>query len=177
MTASTPPDQPAAEETKSGRSPVFYVMLAVGGFIALSLLILILALALALFADLDRSAYWVGIIRDVFIIFLALEGMVMGAALIVLVLQVAALLNLVQQEIPPIVDNAHETVTTVRGTAQFISSSVIGPIITLGAATAGLGALLRELSGIRRNVRKADQARQTKQAQSPSTDSAGAPKA
>ncbi len=77
----------------------------------------------ALLADPDDAANWVGMIRDVFIIVLAMEGMLMGIALIVLILQLAALVNVLQNEIKPIVDNANETVTTVRVRAGKVSTT------------------------------------------------------
>lgn len=89
-----------------------------------------------------------------FIIVLALEGMLMGVALIVLVIQLAALVNLLQNEITPIIDNASETVTTVRGTAQFMSQNLVQPTVRLLAVTTTVGALLRELFGVRRAVRR-----------------------
>jgi hypothetical protein len=113
------------------------------------------AVLIAIFANPDDASNWVGMIRDIFIIVLAMEGMLMGIALIVLVLQVAALLNLLQHEIQPIVDNAQETMTTVRGTTQFVSQNVVEPVIKLGAYTAGVSALLRQALGIRRALRSA----------------------
>jgi hypothetical protein len=73
----------------------------------------------------------------------------------VLVLQLAALVNLLQNEIKPIVDNANETVTTVRGTAQFMSQNVVEPVIKVGALAAGIGGVVRELFRLRRSVRAA----------------------
>ena len=49
----------------------------------------------------DDAANWVGIIRDIFIIVLAMEGMLMGIVLIVLVIQLAALINLLQNGFSP----------------------------------------------------------------------------
>jgi amino acid permease len=114
---------------------------------------LILAIVIAVFADPDDAANWVGIIRDLFIIVLAMEGMLIGIAFIVLIVQLAALLNLLQNEIQPIVDNANETVSTVRGTAQFMSQNVVEPVLKFGALAAGVGAVMREMIGIRQSLR------------------------
>ena len=124
--------------------------------VAVFIIGLVVALAVALLADPDDAATWVGIIRDMFIIVLAMEGMLMGFALIVLVIQVAALVNLLQSEIKPIVDNANETVTTVRGTAQFVSQNVVEPVVKFTALTAGIAALAREAIGIRRALKPSD---------------------
>lgn len=87
-------------------------------------------------------------IRDVFIIVVALESLVIGVALIVLVVQLASLINLLQNEIRPILKATTETVNTLRGTAEFLGESVIEPVIKLNGYLAGLKRML-ELMGIK----------------------------
>jgi hypothetical protein len=137
-------------EPKKGRAWYFWPVVGLAALVVVFIVGLVAALVVALVADPGDAANWVGIIRDVFIIVLAMEGMLMGIALIVLILQLAALVNVLQNEIKPIVDNANETVTTVRGTTQFVSQNVVEPVIKFGALTAGVGAVLREVLGIRR---------------------------
>ncbi|MBI5960693.1 MAG: hypothetical protein HY866_18285 [Chloroflexi bacterium] len=149
----TPPDpQPDA---KKGRSVAFWAMVVPAGLVIVFLLALIIAVVVAVAIDSHAAANWISIFRDLFIIVLAMEGMIMGVALIVLVVQLSALINLLQNEIKPIVDNANETVTTVRGTAQFMSENVVEPVVKFGALAAGIGGILREVLAIRRTVRKA----------------------
>ncbi|NOY98630.1 MAG: hypothetical protein GXP40_05430 [Chloroflexi bacterium] len=88
-------------------------------------------------------------IRDIFIIFMALESLVIGAALIVLIVQIASLINLLQNEVKPILDATNETVNTLRGTTTFLSENVIEPVIKLNASLAGLQRVL-ELLGMKR---------------------------
>jgi hypothetical protein len=78
-----------------------------------------------------------GRIRDVFIIFMALESLVIGAALVVLIVQLATLINLLQNEIKPIVESTNETVNTLRGTVTFLSNNLSEPVIRLNAYMAG----------------------------------------
>jgi len=137
------------------RSALFWPLVGVGVIVAVFVLGLAGAVLLAILADPDDAANWVGIVRDIFIIVLAMEGMLIGVALLVLIVQLAALVNLLQNEIQPIVDNANETVTTVRGTAQFMSQNVIEPVVKAGALLAGIGGVLREVLKLRRTVRKA----------------------
>ena len=163
----TSPQQPPAEpstqekstpaEPSAGRAWYFWPLVGLGVIVGVFVVGLVGALAIALLADPDDAAIWVGLIRDIFIIVLALEGMFMGLALIVLVLQVAALVNLLQSEVQPIVDNANKTVSTVRGTAEFVSQNVVEPVAKFGALTAGLGGIARELFGIRRALHQARQ--------------------
>ena len=88
-------------------------------------------------------------IRDVFIIVVALESLVIGVALIVLVLQLASLINLLQNEIRPILNATNETVNTLRGTAEFLGESVVEPVIKLNGYLAGLYRML-ELMGVKK---------------------------
>ncbi|MCR4406600.1 MAG: hypothetical protein NUW24_06725 [Anaerolineae bacterium] len=69
------------------------------------------------------------VLRDVFIIVLALESIVIGALLSILIIQIQNLTRLLQEEIKPILDSTNETVSTVRGTAAFVSENVISPMI------------------------------------------------
>lgn len=141
-------------EQSGGRKWYFWALVGLGALVAVFLIGLIAAVVIALVADPQDAANWVGMIRDVFIIVLALEGMLMGIALIVLVIQLAALINLLQNEVSPIVDNASETVSTVRGTAQFMSQNLVEPVVRVAAVTTTVGAILRELIGIRRATRR-----------------------
>ena len=88
-------------------------------------------------------------IRDVCIIVVALESLVIGVAMIVLIMQLASLINLLQNEIRPILHATNETVNTLRGTAEFLGDNVVEPVIKLNGYLAGLYRML-ELMGIRK---------------------------
>ena len=77
-------------------------------------------------------------IRDVFIIFMALESLVIGVALVILIIQVAILTNLLQNEIKPILDTTNETVNTLKGTVRFVSDNMAEPVIKLNEYLAAL---------------------------------------
>ncbi|MCE7920141.1 MAG: hypothetical protein DCC59_16170 [Chloroflexi bacterium] len=87
-------------------------------------------------------------IRDVFIIVVALETLVIGVALIVLIVQLASLINLLQNEVRPILHATSETVNTLRGTAEFLGENVVEPVIKLNGYLAGLKRML-ELLGVK----------------------------
>jgi amino acid permease len=70
-------------------------------------------------------------IRDVFIIFMALESLIMGIALVILIIQLSTLINLLQNEIRPIINSTNETVNTLKGTAKFISDHLTEPVIKI----------------------------------------------
>ncbi|MFZ3078312.1 MAG: hypothetical protein WA109_01380 [Bellilinea sp.] len=77
-------------------------------------------------------------VRDIFIIFMALESLVLGVGLIVLILQLATLINLLQNEIKPILDTTSETVNHLRGTTQFLSNNLVEPVLKMNEYLAGL---------------------------------------
>lgn len=89
-------------------------------------------------------------IRDIFIIILALESLIIGAALIILLIQLAILINLLQNEVRPILQATQETVNNLRGTAEFLGENVVEPVIKLNSYLAGLQRVI-QLFGIKRN--------------------------
>jgi hypothetical protein len=88
-------------------------------------------------------------IRDVFIIVVALESLVIGVALIVLIAQLASLINLLQNEVRPILTATSETVNNLRGTAEFLGENVVEPVIKLNGYLAGMNRVI-ELMGIKK---------------------------
>jgi len=88
-------------------------------------------------------------IRDIFIIVVALESLVIGVALVVLIVQMASLINLLQNEVRPILKATTETVNNLRGTAEFLGENVVEPVIKLNGYLAGIYRML-ELMGIRK---------------------------
>lgn len=77
-------------------------------------------------------------IRDIVIIFMAVESLVIGAALIILIIQLAQLTALLQNEIKPILDSTNETVDTLRGTTNFLSDRLVDPAIKLNSSLAAV---------------------------------------
>jgi len=88
-----------------------------------------------------------GDVRDVFIILLALESLIVVGLLVWLILELRGLTNLLKKEIRPILSSAQETVSTVRGTTTFVTSNVVAPIIKVQSYVAGFRAIVDTLSG------------------------------
>ena len=88
-------------------------------------------------------------IRDVFIIFMALESLIIGVALVVLVVQLATLINLLQNEVRPMLESTNETINTLRGTTAFLSENLVQPVIKLNEYLAGIQRVF-ELMGLKR---------------------------
>jgi hypothetical protein len=131
--------KPSEQEQKSKRIMIAAI---IGAVILLAGLVLAIILLLQPTTPTDR-------IRDVFIIVVALESLVIGVALIILIVQVASLINLLQNEVRPILNATNETVNTLRGTAEFLGENVVEPVIKLNGYLAGINRVI-DLMGIRK---------------------------
>jgi len=125
------PEEAAASAATLRRQRLMILWIVLGGLVFVALVVL------AVFG-LMQSGEQTAKIRDIFIIFMAFESLVIGAALIILVIQVASLINLLQNEVKPILDATNETVNTLRGTTTFLSENLVEPVIKLNSYLAGL---------------------------------------
>lgn len=139
------PEQQAAqlEAEKQKRAVTIWLIVGVAALLAL------LATGIYFLLRPQTDGETVGKIRDVFIIVMALESLLIGVALIVLVAQVASLINLLQNEVRPILQATTETVNNLRGTAEFLGENVVQPVIKLNGYLAGLQRVI-ELMGLKR---------------------------
>lgn len=122
-------------------------IIIIASIVIFALLALLIGFAFYLFSSSTPVAQ-VGRIRDIFLIFMALLSLLIGAALIVLIVQVASLINLLQNEVRPILQATTETVNNLRGTAEFLGENVVQPVIKLNGYLAGLQRVI-ELMGIK----------------------------
>ena len=129
--------------------------LVVAGLLLVGLIVLLVFLSLdayqATYAGTGPSpgAVVVSLLRDAAIIFVAFEMLIIGVLLIVLMLQVQSLVVLLRDEIKPMLEAANETLATVRGTTQFVSHSVVSPVMKWSGYLAGLQRIVREVTGLR----------------------------
>jgi len=112
--------------------------------IIISIIIIVVVLALIVLATIfllqsDKTSQ----IRDIFLIFMALESLIIGVALVILIVQLATLINLLQNEIRPIINSTSETVNTLKGTAQFLSDNLAEPVIKINSFAAKLKRLFK----------------------------------
>ena len=89
-------------------------------------------------------------LRDVFIIFMSLQSLLIGLVLVILLIQLSRLINLLQNEIKPILESTNETVNNLRGTATFLSDNLAEPVIKMNEYLAGLVRLLMMIGVIRK---------------------------
>lgn len=85
------------------------------------------------------------VIRDVAIIVLAVETIVIGVLLALLLWQVRALVVILRDEIQPLLDSAQQTSDTVRATTHFLSKRIVKPGVDALSFGAGLRQAARTL--------------------------------
>ena len=79
-----------------------------------------------------------GTVRDVIIIILTLELLIVGMLMLVLVVQVIGLIRMLREEIKPLLQSAQDTLEATRGTTAFLSKKVITPTINAVGTVAGV---------------------------------------
>lgn len=93
------------------------------------------------------------IIRDISVIILALESIVVLLLLGVVIGMLWWLIQTLEKKITPILDttnetvsNVSETVNTVRGTATFMSDTVVSPVIKVVSYASGVKRAIKTLT-------------------------------
>jgi len=151
-------EAPEADELSSAELRARRVLitgLVVAGLLLVGLVVLLVFLSI----DAYQAAYTgagpspgsvvVALLRDSAIVFVAFETLLIGVLLIILMLQVQSLIVLLRDEIKPMLEAANETLSTVRGTTQFVSHNVVSPVVKWSGYVAGLRRIVREIGGLR----------------------------
>lgn len=132
--------EPSRPETAGGGRKF---LLAAGVLLVIGLIVAGLILLLQPGTDTGR-------VRDIFIIFMALEFLLIGIVMIILIIQLARLTLLLQNEIKPILESTSETANTLRGTTTFLSEHLVEPVLKLNQYLAGMNRIV----GFFKNDRK-----------------------
>ena len=85
-----------------------------------------------------QSPQIVGTVRDIFVILMALMLVVIGVALVIIILQISNLINILKNDIKPILDSGTDTINTLKGTVRFLSNNLSEPVIKLNESLASL---------------------------------------
>ena len=112
------------------------------GIVAVGLVLLAI-ITLITVGMLRQDAETTSKIADVFIVFMALQSLIIGLVLIVLIVQLARLMNLLQHEIKPIIESTNETVSTLRGTTEFLSDNISEPVVRINEYMTGASEFFR----------------------------------
>jgi hypothetical protein len=116
------------------------------------LLILLVGITLAVIAMVNNPVQ-TETIRDIVIIFMAVEFLLIGLTMVILIVQLARLTALLQNEIKPILDSTNDTVNTLRGTTRFLSNNLVQPVMKANSSIAAIRQVL-DLLNIKRTKSK-----------------------
>lgn len=117
-----PPPVDTPPTVNGERSQVWIV---VAGFFVLLLIVGLVIAVISMVNNPDKTET----IRDIVIIFMAVESLLIGLVLIVLITQLARLTAMLQNEVKPILDSTNETINTLRGTTSFLSNNLVDPVV------------------------------------------------
>jgi len=119
----------------------------------IGILVVVIVLLVAMCYLLFISPTQTAIIRDISVIILALESIVMLLLLIVVIGMLWWLIQTLERKITPILDTTNETVSnvsemvnTVRGTATYMSDTVVSPVIKVVSYASGVKRAIRTLT-------------------------------
>jgi membrane protein implicated in regulation of membrane protease activity len=141
-TASMTAELQPSEQTPNGQRPSgVWVVLAVVLLLALMVGLVFAVVAMVRHPDQTET------IRDIVIIMMAVESLLIGIVLIALIVQLARLTAMLQNEVKPILDSTNETVSTLRGTTTFLSDKLVKPVVRVNSTVA---ALRRAIDFVRR---------------------------
>lgn len=84
-------------------------------------------------------------VRDIVIILLAVESLIIGGVTLFLLYQVIMLLTLVREELIPLIQSAQDTVNSARGTTVYVSRKIVVPSAKAATTVARLQAMTRVL--------------------------------
>lgn len=137
-------------EEPGGESPQLERALIIIGVAIVLITLGLLVIAYVLASNAENSAPGVRVIRDLLIIVVTLEVIVIGAAVTVFLVQVARLVNLISNEVEPLITATSDTVNTVRGTALFLSKNLVEPVMTMNSALKGLAKVAVDVDVLRK---------------------------
>ena len=87
----------------------------------------------------------IGVVRDVVIILLATESLVIGGVTLFLLYQIIMLVTLLREELIPLIQSAQDTVNSARGTTVYVSRKIVVPSAKAATTVARVQAMARVL--------------------------------
>ena len=84
-------------------------------------------------------------VRDIVIILLAVESLIIGGVTLFLLYQMIMLLTLIREELIPLIRSAQDTVNSARGTTVYVSRKIVVPSAKAATTVARLQAMARVL--------------------------------
>jgi len=123
-----------AEEVQSSGAPTSKrtQVMIIGGAI---LFLVILVAAIVLMATYQEATQ---VIRDIAIVLVAVETFLIGLAVLLLIFQIQTLIQVLRDEVQPLLRSVNDTASTVRGTTAFVSQNVVSPFIKVAGFAAAV---------------------------------------
>jgi hypothetical protein len=121
-------------------------------FIGLAVILVLAAILLPIVLLFFYPDTWLPSVRDTAVIYVAMFQCVGAILFIVMTALLAFIAFTIRDHIVPALEKVDETAKTVKGTATFVSESVVAPIIKVAGAAAGARAMVQTL--MRQNVPK-----------------------
>jgi hypothetical protein len=84
-------------------------------------------------------------VRDIVIILLAIESLIIGGVTLFLLYQIIMLLTLIREELIPLIQSAQDTVNSARGTTVYVSRKIVVPSVRAATTVARLQTMARVL--------------------------------
>jgi predicted membrane protein len=121
--------------------------------VALALAVILIAGVILFSVFMFRNPATAATLRDIFLVVLGVQSMIIGllliailTAVVYLFLNLHDLIHLVQTELRPIMQQADDPVRTVRSRAIFISDSAVKPVIEVMACVAAVKSIIRSFT-------------------------------
>lgn len=135
-----------AEERAAKRTQAMIIGGAVG-------FLVLLVAAIVLMAKFPAATE---VVRDIAIVFVAVTTFLIGLVMLLLIFQIQVLIQVLRDEIQPLLHTVNDTASTVRGTTEFMSHNVVSPIIKLAGFTSGVRQVLSDAVGVIKATRPRD---------------------
>ncbi|CAG0935662.1 hypothetical protein TFLX_04510 [Thermoflexales bacterium] len=84
-------------------------------------------------------------VRDIVIVLLAVESLLIGGATLFLLYQLIKLITLLRNELIPLIRSAQETVNSARGTTTYVGRKIVEPTAKAAATAVRLQTMVRVL--------------------------------
>lgn len=127
------PEERAAKKTQ---------LMIIGGAVAFLVLLVAAIVLMARFPSATE------VIRDIAIVFVAVTTFLIGLAMLLLIFQIQVLIQVLRDEIQPLLRSVTDTASTVRGTTEFVSHNMVSPIIKAAGFTAGVRRVVGDVVGV-----------------------------
>jgi len=135
---STDAETLTAEEKAAKRTQIYIIAGAV-------VFLILLVAAIVLMASNPEATT---VVRDIALVFVAVETFLIGLAMILLIFQIQVLIQVLRDEIQPLLRSVNDTASTVRGTTEFVSHNVVSPVIRIAGFASGIRRVFRDVVGV-----------------------------